>query len=126
MVIYKPGNLVAVVLDGQDFAALPFGTVIESSTDEAQYKAQLNNMVDWFEADKLISASTYNRIVEYMKDPNTRVYINHNNETGSWYYSVVVENSDAFWLNSFDTEQKALGFIKENGLKMSIATPFCG
>lgn len=57
-------------------------------------------------------------IKAYIDDPSTRVWINHNDETGVWYYSVQVEGTD-FWLDSFDTNQEALKYIRDNGLKMS-------
>ena len=45
---------------------------------------------------------------------------NHNNELGEneWIYSVVVADSGAFWLCSYDTEEEALAYIRENGLQM--------
>lgn len=55
----------------------------------------------------------------WMKRPNTRVFINYNNELGKnqWLYSVEVVDSDGFWLASFDTEAEAEEFIRENKLK---------
>lgn len=53
----------------------------------------------------------------YLKSKKTRVYIDYNNELGQWLYSVVVSNSDAFWLDSFDTEQEAQNYIKQHNLK---------
>ena len=55
---------------------------------------------------------------KYIEDPNTRVFISHNDETGVWYYSVVVDNSRGFWLDSFDTEKKAMQYIRDNKLVM--------
>jgi len=56
-------------------------------------------------------------ISEYIRNPDTRVFINYNDEAGIWQYSVQVSGT-AFWLNSFETEPKALEYIEENGLKM--------
>lgn len=53
----------------------------------------------------------------FIKDPNTRVFIKHNKETGTWLYSVVVAESEDFWLNSFETLEEAKAYIKENKLK---------
>lgn len=35
-----------------------------------------------------------------------KVYINRNNDTGEWQYSVQIEDSE-FWLDSFPTEAEA-------------------
>lgn len=51
-----------------------------------------------------------------IKNPKTRVYIDHNNETGKWLYSVVVCDSDGFWLDSFGTQEDAERYIKEHHL----------
>ena len=59
------------------------------------------------------------QIQKYIKDPATRVYIKHNRDTGEWLYSVVVENSGDFWLDSFKTEKAALNYIEKCKLKMS-------
>jgi len=56
-------------------------------------------------------------ISEYIRNPDTRVFINYNDEAGIWQYSVQVSGT-AFWLNSFETKPKALEYIEENGLKM--------
>ena len=58
-------------------------------------------------------------VERYIRSPKTRVYIDHNNELGQWLYSVVVEDSDAFWLDSFDTEQEALDYIRSAKLKLA-------
>jgi hypothetical protein len=57
--------------------------------------------------------TTEDQVVKYINDPNTRVYINYNDETGEWLYSVVVDNSEAFWLDSFETENAAIPTDKE-------------
>lgn len=54
----------------------------------------------------------------FIKNPKTRVFIDHNNETGEWFYSVVVDESDGFWLASFDTQQEAEEYIRTNKLIM--------
>lgn len=58
------------------------------------------------------------QIQKFINDPATRVYIKHNRDTGEWLYSVVVENSGDFWLDSFETEELALDYIAKNKLKM--------
>lgn len=54
----------------------------------------------------------------YIKNPNTRVFINHNRELGEWLYSVEVADADGFWLSSFDTKEEAEQYIQENHLIM--------
>jgi len=54
----------------------------------------------------------------FIADKDTRVFINHNDETGEWLYSVQVVDSDGYWLNSFVTEQEAIQYIEKNGLQM--------
>lgn len=72
----------------------------------------------------VMSTSSYEDTVEakiaaYIADPETRVFIYHNNETGEWLYSIVVENSDDFWLDSFPTLEEAEKYIETNNLKKS-------
>lgn len=64
--------------------------------------------------------STDEQAAFYLNDPDTKVYINYNNELGEneWLYSVVVADSGAFWLCSYDTEEEALAYIRENSLQM--------
>ena len=47
------------------------------------------------------------------------VWINHNNDTGDWQYSVqVAEGFDkGFWLDSFGTKEEAEEFIKLHELR---------
>ena len=46
------------------------------------------------------------------KSSHTQVYIDYNKEISQRLYGVVVADSDAFWLVSFDTEQEAQEYIK--------------
>lgn len=52
---------------------------------------------------------------DYISNPDTRVFINYNNDMGNYQHSIQVQGTD-FWLTSFDTEQEALQYIEENGL----------
>lgn len=52
----------------------------------------------------------------FLKDPKTKVCVYHNNELGEWLFSVAVENSQGFWLDSFTTEQEAYEYIRANHL----------
>lgn len=56
---------------------------------------------------------------KYIQNPKTRVYIDRNHELGEWLYSVVVEESNEFWLASFRTYDEAEQYIAENRLKKS-------
>lgn len=59
------------------------------------------------------------QIRNYIASPDTRVFINRNNELDAdkWMYSVEVQDSDGFWLDSFDILEEAENFIKKNNLK---------
>lgn len=59
--------------------------------------------------------STEREIKEYLSNPDTRVWINHNNEAGEWLYSVQVYGT-GFWMDSFKTEKQALKYIKKHNL----------
>jgi hypothetical protein len=63
------------------------------------------------------------QITEYINDPDTRVYIKHNNELNydEWVYAVVVENSNDFWLDVFETKDDAIEFIESNNLKLKVS-----
>ena len=70
-------------------------------------------------------------IEQYIVDPHTRVFINYNNEAGPWWHSIEVVNSGGFWLDSFDSEKKAVSYIEENKLTRvksnhSKTCPRCG
>lgn len=56
---------------------------------------------------------------KYITNPQTRVFINRNHEFGEWLYSVVVEDTNEFWLASFKTREDAEQYIAENQLKKS-------
>lgn len=61
-----------------------------------------------------------NETIKYLNDPTTKVFIHHNNESGEWLYSVVVENSGGFWLDSFKTRVEAERYIQKNNLSLGI------
>ena len=58
---------------------------------------------------------------KYIKDPKTRVFINHNDELGEWLYSVEVADSDGFWLSSFDSQAEAEQYIQDHHLKVQVS-----
>ena len=59
-----------------------------------------------------------NLVKIFIKNPKTRVFIDCNNEVREWLYSVVVDESDGFWLASFDTQQEAEEYIRTHKLIM--------
>ena len=65
--------------------------------------------------EKSVSQAQRLTIQRFINDPATRVCINHNDEAGIWQYSVQVVG-DGYWLDSFDTEDKAKKFIEQHGL----------
>ena len=44
------------------------------------------------------------------------VYIDYNNETGSYVYSIGLESEPGFWLNAFKSKEAAEGFCRKHGL----------
>lgn len=59
------------------------------------------------------------RVKKFIQNSKTRVFIRRNHDLGEWLYSVVVKDSDDFWLASFGTKEEAEQFISENHLKRS-------
>lgn len=55
----------------------------------------------------------------FLESPKTRVFIRPNSDAGVWQYSVEVENSDGFWLDSFPTEEEAKDYIERNHLTVA-------
>ena len=55
----------------------------------------------------------------YLADPKTRVFVNHNDETGEWRWAVEVKDSSGFWLDSFQTEAEANQYIAEHRLQIA-------
>ena len=54
--------------------------------------------------------------IDYLKNPNTRVYVERNCELGEWRYTIIVCNSNVFWFNSFKTkEERNKSFRTKNG-----------
>ena len=65
-------------------------------------------------------SKSLNEIVAFfLNDPQTKVFIKHNDELGEWLYSIEVVDSDAFWLCSFDTLSEAQNYIKEHHLTVA-------
>lgn len=63
--------------------------------------------------------SNEERAKRFINNSKTRVFIRRNHDLGEWLYSVVVEDSDDFWLASFETKEEAERYIAENELKIS-------
>ena len=47
------------------------------------------------------------------------VLIFHNNETGEWLWSVVVDDGSGFWLNSFKSEKAAMNYCQRHMLQVT-------
>lgn len=62
--------------------------------------------------------TTEDDVKEYIRDPKTRVFIKHNDETGEWLYSIVVDGSNGFWLDAFESKPAAEEYISRNHLQM--------
>ncbi len=71
-----------------------------------------------FGAFDLIVPDAREQVCWYIKDPDTRVRIRKNTDTGVLCYSVEVADC-AFWLDSFKTEKGATSYIRKNGLKLA-------
>lgn len=95
-------------------------SVLELSEDKNAHAIFIRCTAGLFHHTALCKAMSSEKLAEhYLKSKHTRVYIDHNNEIGEWLYSVVVVDSDAFWLDSFDTEKEAKNYIQEHGLRMA-------
>jgi len=57
-----------------------------------------------------------NKILEH--NPNVIVF--HNNETGKWLWSIVLEGTD-LWLTSFSNQKKAEDFVKKHKLNYTLS-----
>lgn len=56
----------------------------------------------------------------FLQNPDTRVYISLNRGSDGHRYKVVVEDSNGFWLDAFETKEKAEQFISEHHLNIAI------
>lgn len=75
-----------------------------------------------FAPEEVVQAREFNdnSLVQlFLESPKTRVFIRPNNDAGVWQYSVEVENSDGFWLDSFPTEEEAKDYIERNHLTIA-------
>jgi len=72
----------------------------------------------YFKKDNPIS---YGTALQLAHNPDLRVVIDKNNETGKWMYSISVVDPDehcGFWMDSFETKKEALSLCKEMGWKV--------
>ena len=65
-----------------------------------------------------LSTSVDLQVERYLKNSKTRVFINHNDELGEWWFSVEVRGSGGFWLDSFITKEEAEDYIRKHNLKI--------
>ena len=91
------------VLDGNEVV-----TVVDIFSQ--QNPSPSNDIV--VEDDNGISYTAYHCNLDIVK-----VWINYNDETGIWQHSVQVVG-DSLWIDSFDTEEKAIIFCHNCGLQI--------
>jgi hypothetical protein len=70
----------------------------------------------------LMLKSLEEQVNDFIQNPETRVFLYHNNDTGIWYWSIAVYEEglsvwNTFWLNSFRTKKEAKKFVKDYGLR---------
>ena len=64
------------------------------------------------------------QIIQAAIDAKARVWINHNNETGIWQYSVVLVDDPGFWMDAFPTEAEAVAYCTDNELEVMFSEFF--
>ncbi len=84
----------------------PLGELLSVKTNNGTYKSG-----------EFEPADTQDKIFWFITDPDTRVCIRRTVVAKMVLYAVEVENSNGFWLNSFETRQEAETYIKANDLK---------
>lgn len=60
---------------------------------------------DWAKTFQQESLAGFQEVLQLLKDPDFKVGIRHNNETGDWQWSV--EGPRNFWMWSYDTLAEA-------------------
>lgn len=92
-------------------------TVLEISEDQESHALFFRCTDGLFYHGAVIPALSPDKLgLLYMKNPKTKVYIYHNNDTGVWQYSVEVVDSGGFWLDSFESEEEARDYIAKHKL----------
>lgn len=115
----KTGQRVVVVKDPRYRADAPAGTIREVLPAAKCYIVRLDSgKMEQYYPDDVMQEDAFRAALKYIQDPNTRVYIYRNNELNGavWMYSVAVEGSEGFWLNSFYSKPEAEEFILVNHL----------
>jgi hypothetical protein len=96
--------------------------MLKNQTDVQPHESGLDNVhrftggMDAFY--DFVLASQKKVAKEYMDNPETRVLIRPDQTEEQLWYRVVVQGED-FILTSFDTEQEALQYIRDNNLVMA-------
>jgi len=67
--------------------------------------------------------SSTEKIIQEAIENKSPVFINFNNESDiGWKYSVALCDIEDFWLDSFETLEKAKEYCEKNGLPVKIIT----
>ena len=69
---------------------------------------------EWAKLFKKECPSCYKDAIAFAAIENLNVWLNYNNETGDWQWSIQVADTD-FWLDSFDTKEQAEKLCEEMG-----------
>ena len=94
-------------------------TVLEISEDTSAHAVFFRCTDGLFYHDALIRPLPFDELAQiHLNSPKTEVWINHNNDTGVWRYSIEVVGSGGFWLDSFESEEEALAYISQHHLRM--------
>ena len=120
----KRGDMIADIKTGVSLVVLD---VLRDADNELYFRCIHNGDIEVYHYSAIREVLSVEEQTQlYLQDANTRVYIKPNNDTGKWLFSVVVENSDDFWLDAFDTVQEAIDYIETNGLQMVDDEPDVG
>jgi hypothetical protein len=64
---------------------------------------------------KTVHPIVYNEAFDLASSANFSIEISHRNDLETWKWAVIANDSDDFWMDSFDTLEHALSFCKKMG-----------
>jgi len=62
---------------------------------------------------------TYIEAIKIISKPDFSVSIDHNKDIGELLWTIIADNTDAFWIHAFPTKEEALAFCEECGWKIT-------